>query len=429
VSAKNLHNTLSAMLRQAKEVPTKNLECDPSKILKSIPRKKLLPTKEDLKKQINRIVDDSLTAKGYMFISGGGGHKALEAFMNTKEMTKWVERAGGKSYGDFSAEGQKDYKEYYHRVRRMLKTGYNIYESKFKRGECTINVVTNLKPTKFKADEKKYNVTIVDWEITTTVSIDCPCTDKNKSRVKKAVYVYSTNSQGPLRFNRYVIEYGMNKEVVMYGMRFGKILNPKLKLKKIECCKENEKKAEDGSFISPDEDINNKNNFIDTGLGIGFGKESDTEAIISGGYLFNVGDVGNNPLYVGPKATVNTTSLSGNDIKETRVLVGPTAEYQIPVGAGNTKIVTGINSGYLFGSVDSFGFKQNLSGFAANAYAGVQINIGNNIALGVLLNFLEFSSITFKADNGEFKNTVSNTAFLTDRGAISVGVRIGLDKN
>ena len=150
--------------------------------------------------------------------------------------------------------------------------------------------------------------------------------------------------------------------------------------------------------------------------------------MIYGGYLFDIGDVGGNPLLVGPKASVNTSAINGDDIKETKVLIGPTAEYQIPVGGGNTRVITGINTGYLFGNIDAFGFKQNLSGFTANAYLGAQVQLGSAIALGAQVNFVEFSNITIKSKDGEFKNTSSDTSFLTDRGAISVGVRIGLDK-
>jgi len=146
------------------------------------------------------------------------------------------------------------------------------------------------------------------------------------------------------------------------------------------------------------------------------------------GVLFNVATLANNLLYIGPKATVNTTSLNGNEIKATKVLIGPTVEYQIPVGNNKTRVLTGINTGYLFGNIDIFGFKQTTSGFAANAYGGVEIGLGKHIALGVILNLFEYNNTTFKAEEGNVSNTTSNTVFVTDRPAILIGVRIDLNK-
>jgi hypothetical protein len=428
LSGKNLHNTLSDMMRNAKDATSHQSPCDPNKVFKTIPKKKLLPTKEELTKQIGRIID---TLDPKKITTSIDKPIMLDYFMTINEMTKFVAKFKGKDYALVKPKERDEIKEYYYKIRRNLKSGFNIFNSKFKHGECTVTVNIILKPLKWKKKENATYVTLVDWQITSEISINCPCTAKNKHRVKSAFYNYTAKTTGPMMFDRSVWDVQRHDFVsrVYYGLRFGKIEKPELRLVRLICCKENESKTEDGSFTSPEKDINNDSTLLDTGIGIGFGEESDTEAVFAGGVLFNVVEVGGNPLFVGPKATVNTTSIGGDDTKETRVLIGPTAEYQIPVGAGKTKILAGINSGYLFGNLDAFGVKRDLSGFAANAYAGAQIKVGNNIALSVMLNFLEYSSITFKADNEEFENTVSNTTFLTDRGAISVGVRIGLDKN
>ncbi|KAA3621268.1 MAG: hypothetical protein DWP94_10735 [Flavobacterium sp.] len=425
-SAKNLYNTLAAMLRQAKTAPDKDTRCEPAKLLASIPRKKLLPAKEALKKEIGKIVDDSLTLGTSLYQITN--ELALEYLSETKTKTEFLRKLGTE-YDKFSFD-KAEFDRFYYTVRRAQKSGFKIFEKSFKHGECTVSVKTYLKPTKFKWDTKKYTISNINWDIKTVVAIACPCTTKNKYKVKKAEFEYTTSCSGPMRFNtvRYTYDRNGPNTSVYYGLRFGKIKDPKRVLVLLNCCTKLEDPVKKGSFIAPDEDINDNNNLIDTGLGIGYGSETDTEGVIYGGYLFDIGDVGGNPLFVGPKASVNTTAINGDEIKETRVLIGPTAEYQIPVGAGNTRIVTGINSGYLFGSLDAFGFKRDLSGFAVNAYTGAQFQIGNNLALGVLLNFVEFSNITIKSDDGEINNTSSDTSFLTDRGAISVGVRIGLDK-
>ena len=426
-SGKNLYNTLSAIFRQAKVVPTKDLKCEPHKLLKSIPRKKLLPTQEQLIKEIGKIVDDSLSLKTNT--RDLNNHAALEHLSNSKTKTEFIKKLP-EVYNKGAGFNQAKFDRFYYSVRRAQKSGFKIFESTLKHGECSILVETIIKPTKFTWDLKKYSVSNVDWEITTKVSITCPCTKNNKFKVKSAKFEYSAICAGPLIFNteNYTTDFKRIVDV-KYGLRFGKIQNPMRKLVYLDCCRKLDDPVKDGAFIAPDEEINDNNTLLDTSLGIGFGDETETEAVFAGGVLFNVTEVGGNPLFVGPKATVNTTSIGGDDIKETRILIGPTAEYQIPVGGGNTKILAGINSGYLFGSLDAFGSNRDLSGFAANAYSGAQVKLGNNIALSVLLNFLEYSNITFKSDNEEFENTVGNTAFLTDRGAISIGVRIGLDKN
>ena len=427
-SGKNFYNTLATMLRQAKETPSKNLQCDPAKLLASIPRKKLLPTKEALIKEIGKIVDDSLRLKTSLFEITN--QLALEYLSETKTKTEFINKLG-KDYNKFNIN-EAEFNRFYYTVRRAQKSGFKIFETSFKHGECVVTAKSIIKPTKFTWDTKKLTITQVEWDLKTEVAISCPCTTNNKHKVKKAEYVYTASCSGPMIFNTTDYNYLNSKEkyrtVVNFGLRFGKIKNPKLDLVYIDCCKKLEDPVKKGSFIAPDEDINDNNNFIDVGLGIGFGSETDTQGVIYGGYLFEIGDVGGNPLFVGPKASVNTTAINGDDIKETKVLIGPTAEYQIPVGGGNSRVTTGINTGYLFGNIDAFGFKQNLSGFAANAYLGAQVQLGSAIALGVQVNFVEFSNITIKSKDGEFKNTSSDTSFFTDRGAISVGVRIGLDK-
>ncbi|MCW5519904.1 hypothetical protein J1N09_08650 [Aureitalea sp. L0-47] len=424
-SGKNLYNTLATMLRQAKEAPAKDLQCEPSKLLRSIPRKKLLPTQADLMKEISRIVDDSLSIEDYVLKVSN--QRALEYLTNTKTKTEYLKYLGPE-YKGFKFK-QSKFDRFYYAVRRAQKSGFKIFDSSFKQGECAISVETILKPIKFTVDPKRFPVANVDWEIKTNIAIECPCTTNNKFKVKIAKYSYSATCQGSLLFNE---KYQSHPEApvkifVKYGLRFGKIKDPKLVLEYLECCKKLEDPVKKSSFTDPNEIINNNNTLLDTGVGIGFGKEVETNIGFSGVVLFNVTEIGGNPLFVGPKASVSTTSITSDAINELKILFGPTAEYQIPLNDGRTRIVTGVNSGYTFGNVESFGFDQNFSGITVNTYAGAQINVGNNLAITALLNFLEFSSLTFKSDMENFENTTSNTTFLTDGGAISVGVRIGLD--
>lgn len=420
-SGKNLRNTILTMLRTAKEEKSAAMNCDASGLLKSIPRNKLVASKEDLAKEIGRVMDSIIDPKKKS--SWAGRIDAMLHFLKAKKMVDYVYKVEGKDIGSLPPDKAKAIKDYYYRLKRVFKTGVDLKAVKFKHKECNITSVTNLRPLKWTRGYKKHDFWLtIDWAITTKVTIECPCTAKNKHKVKSATYKYTSKTSGPLRFSDFQIYDGKIVEVFMFGLRFGKVVEPKFSRTNLQCC------PDDGSFISPDEDINHENTFIDTGLGVSFAKDEETEMIGSAGILFNVATLGNNPFYLGPKATVNTTSLSGNEIKTTKVLIGPTAEYQIPIGANKTRILVGVNSGYSFGNIDAFGFKQTTSGFTVNAYSGVEIGLGPDIALGVLLHLFEYNNTTFKAEEGDLETTVSNSTFITDRAAITIGLRIDLNK-
>lgn len=420
-SGKNLRNTLLTMIRKAKESSSKKFECDMRGLLKSIPKNKLVPSSEALKKEIGHIVDDSLKVDYFTFYKSN--QKVLDDIASTTKKTEFLIKLGI-NYGDLDSESKKKLDRYYYSFRRAQKSGYIIHGSSIKIGECVVKIKTVLIPKKIIWGQKSYYRRDVDWEVRTDISIDCPCTKKNKFKVKKASYRYTAQVSGPLMFNRSTLTV---RELVMYGLRFGEVKAPLLDYTNLECCKELKDPVEDGSFTDPNENINDKNTLLDTGLGVGFGSETETSIGFSGGVLFNVTEIGGNPLFVGPKASVSTTSITSDYIKELKVLIGPTVEYQIPLNSGNVNIITGVNSGYTFGNVDVSGFEQDFSGIAVNTYAGAQFNVGDNLAITALLNFFDFSNLTFKSDMENFENTTSNTTFLTDGGAINVGVRIGLD--
>ncbi|MEM7085897.1 MAG: hypothetical protein AAF489_06930 [Bacteroidota bacterium] len=422
-SGKNLRTTILTMLQTAKEKKVPSMTCDPSGLLKSIPKKKMVASKEELAKEIGKIMDSLTRPKEFQF--NVSVFDAMLYFDEVKKMTDYVFKVAKKDYGQVRPSKRKIIQAYYFRLKRAKKEGFNLKKISFKHKKCVATIVTNLKPLKWQRGYKKNDfVMSLDWQITTEVTLDCSCTKNSNKEVKKAVYTYESKTKGPMRFNDLDVNL---KKIVRYGLRFEKIQAPTLVLSELNCCLE-KTNPQDGSFVSPDEDINHENTFIDTNVGVSFAKDEETEMIGAAGVLFNVATLGNNPLYIGPKATVNTTTLNGNEIKATKVLVGPTAEYQIPVGEGQTRILTGLNTGYSFGNIDAFGFKQTTSGFAVNAYGGVEIGLGPNIALGVLLNFFEYNNTTFKAEEGDLETTVSNSTFITDRAAITVGLRIDLNK-
>ncbi|MEM7185140.1 MAG: hypothetical protein AAF466_00670 [Bacteroidota bacterium] len=422
-SGQNLRNTILDMLRSAKETKVGASTCDPSKLLKSLPKKKLVPSKEDLKKEIDRMMD-SLTYPKSVLVSTSH-FDAMEYFNQVTKMTDFVFKVQKKDYGQVPPSRRKVVQDYYFQLKRAKKEGFNLKKISFTHKKCKVTVLTNLKPVKWVRGYKKNAFVMgMDWKITTDITFECPCVNNSDKDVKKATYSYTADTKGPMRFN----DLGLNlKPITRYGLRFEKVTTPKYVLAELRCCLVSSNPPQDGSFVSPDEDINDETQYIDTSVGISFGSEEETEAIAFAGWFFQVANIGENPLYVGPKLTVNTTALNGNDFKATRFVVGPSAEYKIPVGSGSTQIITGVNAGYSFGNIDSFGFEQTTSGFNVGAYTGVEIGIGPNLGLGILLNFFEYNNTTFKAKEDDFKTTVSNSTFLTDRAGITVGVRLGLD--
>lgn len=423
-SGKNLRNTIINMLRTAKEIKTPPQTCDASGLLKSIPRSKLVPTKEELKSDIIKIVDSLKPT----LREQDEWPEILDHYNTSKDFFEFHRKVTGSDIGTVIPSVQKKVRTYYNRLKNSLKNGFDLKKVEFQHKKCKVVALTNLKPSGWSINKKKNPPTItVNWEITTNVTISCDCKKQNKFRVKDVKYFYSGKSSSRLLFDEFVDSGPLSGTIIFrFGLRFGKIKESKYGRSKLVCCPKNST-TEDGSYINPDEDINNDTPFIDVSAGTSFGSEEETEVIGFFGYFFKVANIGNIPLFVGPKVTVNTTELNGNDFIATRVLIGPSAEYKIPVGNGKTRILTGVNAGYSFGNINAFGFKQTSSGFAINTYAGAEFGLGSNLGLGVQLNFFEYNNTTFKADEGGFKSSSSNTILLTDRAGITVGLRIGVD--
>ncbi|MDC8005122.1 hypothetical protein POV27_13755 [Aureisphaera galaxeae] len=420
-SGKNLRTTILNILNKAKEEKVKPKTCDASKLLKSIPRNKLVASKKVLAKEINRIMDTINLPQD--LVMGKYGHIAFEVYSPSKTLQEFGRDLFIKPYKDIPTNKQRIIKKYYEKARRFYNKGIDLKPIKFMHKGCEIVAGTNLKPLKWKQGYKKSPQFLsIEWEITTEIDIECPCNEKNKHKVKRAIYHYKGKVTGP--YSRYANDHF---NIIGFGVRFGKVTSAKYKRHKLECCPEKPTKPEDGSFTSPDENID-YTPFIDTNLGISFAKDEETEMVGAAGVLFYLTSIADNPFYLGPKATLHTAVGSDTNVEATQILLGPAAEYQVPIGQGNTSILGGVHAGYTFGNVSAFGFKQNTSGFAARVYSGVEFDITENIALAAILNLFEYNNIQFKAEEGGEKTTTSNSLFVSDRTTFSVGVRIDLTK-
>ncbi|WP_186991662.1 porin family protein [Constantimarinum furrinae] len=434
-SVKNFNTVLTRLYGNARLNPKPKSSCSKEAVtfLKNIDKKSLVPDNETLEKEITRILD-SLEPKlpNFKYYTQ---IRIFKAFVESKSYADFVFNLTTKDIGELeqTAKGKLRLLElnaYYRKLKRMLKQPFTVFKKSFKKGKCVYKVETKLQLTQLKYMFKKNKDALTaNWDITSKIVIDCPCVTADSKRFRNAVFVYSSKSVGPIYTRRVgkKSEYTHWYLVAPYGLVIGAMEKPKLVAQQILCCTEKSGlPPENSNYIEiPDKDINYRDTWVDGSLGISFGKDELTLGTASGGVFFNVGNISGNPVHIGGKLSA-VTPLGEKDIKETRITVGLGAEYHIPLGNNRLNILTGVQGGYTFGSVEAFGFKDNISGFSGMVYTGVEIPLNNNIALGVLLNVFEYSNLTFKAENNEFESTVSNSIFIFDRPSISANLRINL---
>jgi len=220
------------MFQKANDPKASSMTCDPSSLLKSIPRNKLVASKENLAKEIGKIMD-RLTVPGSLR-NKANVFDAMEYFNQVTNMTGYVFKIEKEDYGQVPPSRRKIIQAYYFRLKRAQKNGFNLKKISFKHKKCKVTVATNLKVIKWKRGYKKNDFVMgMEWKITAEVTIDCPCIKNSNQEVKKASYTYSAKTDGPMRFNERDINH---KEIVRYGLRFGKVLAPTLVLSELKCC-------------------------------------------------------------------------------------------------------------------------------------------------------------------------------------------------
>jgi hypothetical protein len=434
-SVKNFRTVLTRLYGNARlnPKPTKSCSKDAIAFLKGIDKKTLIPTDKDLEKEINTILD-SLDAEIKVDYAFNSRITTFKAFIESKSYPDFVFKLTGRDIGDLETSelGKKRLKlinDFYRRLKRLLKQPFTVFKKSFKKGKCVYKVETKLQLTQLKYMFKKNtNALTANWDIESKIRIDCPCTAADPSKFKNAVFVYKSKSVGPIYTTRYnrSKKYTLGFLIVPYGLVIGAMEKPKLYAQQIICCTGVSGIPEDSNYTEvPEKEINYRETWIDGGMGISFGTDEPTLFTGSGGVFFKVGTLAENGLYLGGKINA-TTPLGEDEISEIRITVGPAAEYHIPIGVNRIQILTGVQAGYTFGSVEAFGFKDNISGFSGTVYSGVEVPVNDNLALGILLSLFDYSNLTFKAENNEFESSASNSVFIFDRPSLSVNLRVNL---
>lgn len=161
------------------------------------------------------------------------------------------------------------------------------------------------------------------------------------------------------------------------------------------------------------------------GVAAGVGFNNDFEEIglcLSGEALFRLNEPDPCGFYLGGDATIDYTSF--NDWKQTTFEIGPKAQFHTPITPSQeVQWVNGIGAKYLFGNIDSNGFKEDLSGFNATLYSGLNIRLTEKLSIGLEIPLLGYENLTYKSDYGEdFKD--NNTSLLINkRNPVKIGTR------
>ena len=354
------------------------------------------------------------------------GDKGLSAFSSTTSFKDFVAAYTGKDVGDLDlrfdnqnkTSERKEIESYYRRMQFIFNktTLIDYYDPEYKPG-CDSKVLVTLRV-------RKFDYPVIDWEIKIKTEINCSCVEESQP-VKMGVYEYSATSTGLLTYDK---------------ITFGPPKNPKLEILELECCKNERALGDSGASLDDNEgedisiggqeseNISYPNQFLEVGLGVATAEDEETEFCVAAGIFFEIAEMWTGPLYVGARAKIQTSSLSSQDFSSTRFSIGPAVEHQVQIGETKNKWINGVQGAYVFGNREGSGFKDDISGFTAALYSGLDVALNHNITIGVIVPLIEYSSLIFKAEEGDYENKVNTTGFNFNKGSVSLNLRINLDK-
>ena len=393
--------------------------CNIRALYNSVKLGDLVPSEKEATVIVNSVMDSLAIRPEYGQIFG------LNNAMNSEKYPDFVKKQTGMDLGTLDAGSNKLYRKFYFRIRDLKTKGFKVYEKTINRAECKIKLEITLKLTSVTMGYKKNkkNALTANWDISSLLVFDCNCNAKNKHRVKYASFRFSASTKGPIVFPRTINRGGKDVKVGQFGFRFEKLSKIIGRRTQLNCCTADDD-SEDGSFVDPDEPIRYDSPFINTGIGLGFVNDSDTQITGNAGVLFPVTSIGNNPLFIGGQFAINSSSISA-DFVTNEYRVGPITEYDVAVNDRGLEWVVGLFTGYIFGSTDLGEFDQDFDGFFANLYTGLDIPISESITIPVILSFMEYQSLNLTIDEiGEEGSFDSGISF--DRIGLSTGVRINI---
>ena len=150
------------------------------------------------------------------------------------------------------------------------------------------------------------------------------------------------------------------------------------------------------------------------GVSAGFGLnstegESETSFCIGGEYGYRLSqDNYNRAGYANIFANYSSQSSDQTDQNLISAGLGYTLFDRITANA-EVDLTYGVKAFYETGSYESFGFKEDITGYGANLSIGANYNVNDKFAVGVNVPFLSYSQRTYEYNGGEVD--VSNTWF------------------
>lgn len=360
---------------------------------------------EDYNKKLNVLKDNII-----LTTSSNPNESYLAAVSRNRRFKDFAEDITGLKILDINKKDKDILLDFY--VNHPLKApttvttkGEKIATAKI--AECYATTKHTLTPSKWKYPK-------VTWFIKTIATITCDCVDDyNFNEVNEAIFEYNAFVNGTITTSK---------------IDFEKTKAPSLSLEKVSCCPENEEPNEDASIDLPkNELVSLPEHTLGVNGGVGF--EQDLEEVsfcIGAEYLFNITNLGDNPLYVGGIAKFASTSFM--DFSNTTISVGPTAQLFTPISVnGDTHITNGLTAVYAFGTNDNNGFKDDISGYQIALNTGLNVKVSNNTSISLTIPIISYQNLTFKPQQGGQTIDVNNTTILLNKNnPVTIGVRFGL---
>ena len=428
-AGKALEKNFLTMLEDANpnviKVKDKDLPCEPLLVLQQFTKADLLPaTKsfegyfkmvlEDYGKKLNGLQDNII-----LETSSDPNLSYLAAVNRSKRFKDFAEDVTGKKIFNINKKDKEVLLDFFlnHPFKKPLSVtakGKKVASAKI--SQCYASTEHTLTPGKWKYPT-------INWTIKTTVTITCDCEDENSpEELNEAVFVYDANIKGSLTTKK---------------IDFGKTRASNVALKHLSCCDAHLEPDEEDPQTDHEEPTEEPNpgqtlpaslphQTIGVSGGIGFEQDLEEVAICLGAeYLYNITDLGDSPLFIGANAQFSTTSFM--DFSNTWIQVGPTVQLFTPINPSQDLHWTnGLEGGYIFGTNDNNGFKDDISGFAVTLVTGLNIQLTNNLAVSLIVPVVAHQNITLESQNGGGSVDISDTSILLNKqNPLKVGLRFG----
>jgi len=432
--AHQIRAAIAEIKKNAKYVTYYNKPCNPKIKLNILKTKDLFPDKKELgirMDSLENVFNRHYKAYG---LANYEDHLPFLAFTTTDSFEEFVKKIYFKDVRSVNASELKSIRKRYNYLKDFKKNGFYLGKQKFSKGGCSFNVNNRFVPKTWttKDADKKINsknwkkwVSTINGTLITEVIINCSCKGKTTKNVKSAVFEY--RGGGSL-----IVKFGEREKVTINRINVMSFIHNKkssseILEKQVECCQKEDISYEEPLLENTTKEIGLvPSQSIGGFVGVGFQENFDEATFCIGAeYLYNISQIGNNPLIVGGTASYSNTSIFETTISG--FAVGPTAQLFTPITPSNSVYITnGISAQYQFGNQDSYGFESSILGVNVLLNTGAHFPLNDKLGVSIMVPVLSFQSTTVKPKEGGESFSDSNLGlFLRNRSAIKVGVRLG----